>query len=196
MSNKNITSNQKKMILDHTSVNSIQNVDGRRTNVNTYAYLARGNQLIKNRTFATQSINYTNPNISNNSRTSNVIRIPYTINCNLLLYNNFGGTYLDSNKDKYIVKEYGICCGRIRNATIEVITTDSSRKGGYGKISYATINNNIMSWSWSGNNPPSGWAMGPFFAKLIKIGDKVGLAYSPMYNTIIQERLSVQPSLC
>ena len=95
------------------------------------------------------------------------------------------------NKDIFIVKEYGICCGRIRNATVQVITENVVYVGGYGKISYATINNNIMSWSWSGNNPPSGWNMGPFFAKLIKIGDKVGLAYSPMYNTIIQERLSV-----
>tara|TARA_Y100000389_G_scaffold55881_1_gene51768 strand:+ start:65 stop:334 length:270 start_codon:yes stop_codon:yes gene_type:complete len=84
MSNKNITSYQKKMILDHTSVNSIQNVDGRRTNVNSYTYFSRGHKLIKNRTFATQSIYYTNPNISNNFKTSNVIRMPYIINCTIL----------------------------------------------------------------------------------------------------------------
>tara|TARA_B110000027_G_C16105783_1_gene295218 strand:+ start:969 stop:1235 length:267 start_codon:yes stop_codon:yes gene_type:complete len=85
MSKQNITTYQKKNILDNVRIDSIQNVDGRRTNVNTYSYYSKGhkNGFTKNKTFATQGINYTNPNISNNTRTSNVIRIPYTINCNL-----------------------------------------------------------------------------------------------------------------
>lgn len=78
-----IQESRKKMILKNSVVSSIQNVDGRQTNINSYTYFSRGHKLIKNRTFATQNINYTNPNISNNTRTSNVIRIPYTINCNL-----------------------------------------------------------------------------------------------------------------
>ena len=85
MSKQNITTYQKKNILDNVRIDSIQNVDGRRTNVNTYSYYSKGhkNGFTKNKTFATQGINYTNKNTNQYSYSSqnNTLYAPFSIKC-------------------------------------------------------------------------------------------------------------------
>ena len=100
----------------------------------------------------------------------------------LPLPTNFSGTYTINDKT-FLITQSKDSSGRLSsNAIIEPLNQDPNLISQFGKISYATIDNNIMTWSWTGPGTGGPWGRGPFFSKLITVGNQTGLTFKRTGN--------------
>ncbi|ALH23100.1 PAN/APPLE-like domain containing protein [Chrysochromulina ericina virus CeV-01B] len=98
------------------------------------------------------------------------------------LSTNFSGTYT-INDTTFLITQSKDSSGRLSsNAIIEPLNQDPNIISQFGKISYATIDNNIMTWSWTGSGTGGPWGRGPFFSKLITVGNQTGLTFKRTGN--------------
>jgi hypothetical protein len=90
---------------------------------------------------------------------------------------NFSGTYTINDQTFIITQTKDRTGKHYATATIELVSQDPEKISSYGKISNATIDNNIMTWKWSGDGTNAWGNNAQFFARLISVGTETGLNF-------------------
>lgn len=98
-------------------------------------------------------------------------------NATLPLPTNFSGTYTINDQTFIITQTKDRTGKHYATATIELVSQDPEKISSYGKISNATIDNNIMTWKWSGDGTNAWGNNAQFFARLISVGTETGLNF-------------------